>query len=121
MKNCRELICIICPRGCRLSVTLNDDNDVLSVCGNTCKRGEVYAKNECTNPQRTVTTTVRCDDGGVVAVKTDGTISKSDVAECMRIINEATVKLPVKIGQSVIKDVFGCNIVAAANKSAKER
>lgn len=115
MKN-RELTCIICPRGCTLSVEIDDNNEVVNVTGNTCKRGEVYAKNECTNPQRTVTTTMRCTDGSVVAVKTDRTIPKDKVMECMQKINATTVTLPVKIGQIVIEDVFGSNIVVTANK-----
>lgn len=114
MKN-RELTCIICPRGCALKVTLDDDGSVLNVEGNSCKRGETYAKSECTDPQRTVTSTVRCTDGGVVAVKTDRTIPKSKVMECMKIINAATVTRPVRIGQVVIKDVFGSNVVVTAN------
>lgn len=111
----RELTCIICPRGCTLNVTL-DNNEVVSVTGNTCKRGEIYAKNECTNPQRTVTTTMRCTDGSVVAVKTDRTIPKDKVMECMKKINETTVNLPVTIGQTVIEDVFGSNVVVTANR-----
>ena len=35
----KELICIVCPRGCRLTV---DENNDYAVTGNSCKRGEVY-------------------------------------------------------------------------------
>lgn len=112
----KELTCIICPRGCTLKIKFDKNNDVISVEGNTCKRGEVYAKNECTNPQRTVTTTMRCDDGSVVSVKTESTVPKSKVTECMEIINRTTVELPVKIGQSVIDDVFGSRVVVTANR-----
>ena len=50
----KELICIICPRGCHLTV-----DDELNVSGNTCPRGAVYAKQELTHPTRTLTSTVR--------------------------------------------------------------
>lgn len=113
----RVLTCIICPRGCRIDVMFDNENKaVTSVKGNMCNRGEIYAKNECINPQRTVTTTARCTDGGVVAVKTDRAIPKAKVTECMKIINKATVELPVKAGQTVIENVFGSNVVATANK-----
>lgn len=112
----RELTCIICPRGCLLKVTFGEGNDVISVEGNTCKRGEIYAKNECTDPKRTVTTTMRCTDGSVVAVKTDRAIPKSKVMECMKIINGATAELPIKIGQTLLENIFGSNIVATENK-----
>ena len=111
----RNLTCIVCPMGCSLSVEL-ENGKVLSVTGNTCKRGEVYANSECTNPQRTVTSTVSCSDGSLVPVKTDGTIPKEKIGECMEIINNIVAELPVKIGDVLAKDVFGANIVATANK-----
>ena len=61
----KELTCIACPLGCTITVTL-DGKDVISVEGNTCPRGKEYAINECTAPVRTVTTTVKCEDGDVI-------------------------------------------------------
>ena len=58
----RELTCIGCPMGCALTVEL-DANEVVSVTGHTCKRGEDYAKKEVTNPTRIVTSTVRVEGG----------------------------------------------------------
>ena len=45
----RELTCIGCPMGCPLTVTM-EAGEVISVTGNTCKRGDVYARKEVTNP-----------------------------------------------------------------------
>lgn len=111
----RNLTCIVCPLGCSLKVEL-DGKNVVSVSGNTCKRGEVYAHNECTNPQRTVTTTVKCSDGSVIPVKTDKTIPKEKMEECVKIINTTVADLPISVGDVIIKDVFGANIVATANR-----
>jgi len=111
----RFLTCIVCPAGCSLEVEL-DGKNVVNVKGNTCIRGEVYAKAECTHPERTVTSTVRCDDNSVVSVKTDRPIPKEKVEECMKIINKKIAHLPVLIGDVIIKDVFGSNIVATQNK-----
>lgn len=111
----RKLTCIVCPLGCQLTVELNG-REVVKVEGNTCPRGAEYAKNECTNPQRTVTSTVRCEDGGLVSVKTDRPIPKEKMAECMALINKAVAKLPVAIGDVIVSDVFGSNIVATQNK-----
>lgn len=111
----RELTCIVCPMGCSLHVEL-EDGAVKSVSGNTCKRGEEYAKNECVNPMRTVTSTVKCGDGTPIPVKTDRTIPKDKIAECMKIINNATAVLPVSVGDVIIEDVFGSNIVATASR-----
>lgn len=112
----RKLTCIICPLGCELTVQ-TQDNNVLDVKGNTCPRGKVYAENECTNPQRTVTSTVRCSDGGLVSVKTDKPIPKDKMAECMVEINNAVATLPIAIGDVIIEDVFGSRIVATQNKN----
>lgn len=113
----RKLTCIICPRGCTLNVALNDENNVVSVSGNSCPRGEEYAKNECTNPKRTVTSTMRCGNGCTVPVKTVPAISKADIFECMKQINGAIAKLPVKTGDVLLENVCGSNIVATDNRS----
>lgn len=111
--NKRELTCIVCPRGCQMTVEIGEE---ISVSGNLCPRGKVYAQNECVNPQRTVTSTVRTSDGGVVAVKTEGTIPKAKMMECMEIINSIVLELPVKVGDVVREDVFGTRIVVTQNK-----
>ena len=111
----RELTCIVCPIGCSLMVEF-ENGEVKSVSGNTGPRGEVYAKNECTNPQRTVTSTVRCKDGSMVSVKTEGTIPKEKIDECMELINSLTPDLPVRIGDVLAENVFGTNIVATQNR-----
>ena len=113
MNNKRELTCIICPRGCQLTVDISEE---IAVSGNICPRGKTYAVAECTNPQRTVTSTVRTSDGGVVAVKTDRTIPKDKMMECMEIINRAIATLPVRVGDVIVADVFGANVVATQNR-----
>ncbi len=110
----RELICIICPRGCALKVEL-ENGAIGSVTGNSCPRGVQYAQDECLNPMRTVTSTVRCEDGRVIAVKTDRAIPKDKMFECMQQINSVRAKLPVAIGDIIIPDVFGSNVVATEN------
>ena len=55
----KELICIICPRGCHLSV----DEETLAVSGNTCPRGAEYGRSEVSNPVRTVTGSVKACGG----------------------------------------------------------
>ena len=113
----RNLTCIVCPRGCDLKVILDDSGSVISVAGNSCKRGLVYAEDECTHPRRTVTSTVRCESGGVVAVKTSGTVPKELVFDVMRCINSAVAPDLVKLGDVIIENVLGTgvDVVATAN------
>jgi CxxC motif-containing protein len=111
----RNLTCIVCPIGCSLVVELDESNNVINVTGNTCPRGEKYAISECTNPERVVTTTIMCDNGQVLPVKTNKPIPKGKIFECMEIINKCTCKLPVSVGDVIISDVFGADIVATKN------
>ena len=111
-----EMTCIVCPKGCTLSIKVSNDGTIESVTGNHCKRGAKYAEDECTNPQRTITTTLRCEDGSMVAVKTETTIPKDKMFEAMQLINHTVVPLPVNVGDVLIKDVFGTNIVATQNR-----
>lgn len=112
----RKLICIICPRGCALEVTTDNNGAVMNISGNSCPRGAEYANNECTNPKRTVTTTIRCEDGGVVPVKTSVSIPKAEIFECMHQINKSTAKLPINSGDILLKDVCGSDIVATDSR-----
>ena len=115
----RELTCIVCPKGCQLKVELDDNNpkNVLSVEGHTCKRGEKYAHDECTAPMRTLTTTAAVAGGGVVPVKTDRTIPKELMFECMKAVNALRVPADAKLGDVVLENVLGtgANIVTTRN------
>ncbi len=113
----RELTCIVCPKGCQLTVELDGDRKVLSVEGFTCKRGDVYARTECTAPMRTITTTVPRQGGGVVPVKTDRTIPKELMFDCMKIINSASVAPDAPIGTVVVENILntGANVVTTRN------
>ena len=112
----RELTCIVCPKGCQLKVEL-DGKKVLSVSGYTCKRGLVYAETECTAPMRTLTTTAPVEGGGVVPVKTDRTIPKEMLFECMKAVNAVRVSPDAKLGDIVIENVLGtgANVVTTRN------
>ena len=112
----KEMICVSCPLGCMLSVELNDKNEVISVSGNTCKRGEQYAVDECTNPVRMLTSTMKVEGGKlpVIPVKTSKPVPKGKMFECMEIINSVSVDAPVKMGEVLISNICdtGVDIVA---------
>lgn len=111
----RTLTCIACPLGCTLSIELEGEK-VLSVEGNTCKRGKEYAISECTSPVRTVTTTMKCKNGDLVSVKTSKPIPKDKVFDAMKIINSKVVSLPISVGDILINDLFGSTVVATQEK-----
>ena len=115
MEAIRNLTCIVCPRGCQMTVTL-EEGKVINVEGNFCKRGLTYANDECTNPKRTVTSTVRCADGSIVSVKTESTIPKEKIFEAMKEINSCHPDKTLEIGDVVIENVCdtGVNVVATS-------
>lgn len=116
MATIRDLTCIVCPKGCPMKVTL-EGKEILDVEGFTCPRGKQYAIDECTHPMRTITSTVRTSNGGVVAVKTDKTVPKEQMFDCMKEINKAVAALPVQIGDVLIENLLGtgANVVVTAN------
>ena len=113
-----NLICIGCPLGCPLTVEM-EGNEVKSVAGNTCPRGDAYAKKELTNPTRIVTSTVRVAGGklAMVSVKTESDIPKGKIFDCVKALKEVEVTAPVKIGDVIVENVAGTgvNIIATKN------
>lgn len=111
-----ELTCIVCPIGCTLTAEQNDNGEIVSVTGNTCPRGKVYAENELLHPVRTLTTTVAVKGTTrPLPVKTDRPIPKDKLFEAMKIVNSLCVNTPVHIGDVLYADLFGANLVATAN------
>ena len=110
----KELTCIICPRGCRLTI---DENN--NVAGNTCPRGKDYAISEMTNPVRTITSSVRVvnREDTLVSVKTSGPIPKGKIMEVMAEINKIAVKAPIKIGDIAKKDILGLGVDIVVTKN----
>ena len=117
----RELICIGCPMGCPLTVTM-EGMEVVEVKGNTCPKGDTYARKEVTNPTRIVTSTVKVEGGKVpmINVKTQSDIPKGKIFECIAALKGVTIKAPVKIGDVVVENAAGTGvpIVAAGNVEA---
>lgn len=115
----RDLICIGCPMGCPLTVEMNGA-EVVSVSGNTCPRGDAYARKEVTNPTRIVTSTVMVEGGTVdmVSVKTKEDIPKDKIFECVKALKGIKVQAPVQIGDVILANVAGTGVDIVATKNA---
>lgn len=113
----KELVCIVCPRGCTMQ--LEGEGDSLKVTGNSCKRGLNFAISEMTNPMRTICTTVKTsyDEIQVIPVRVSADIPKSRIFDVMKEINSVTVSSPVKRGDIIIKNVLnlGVDIIATSD------
>ncbi len=108
----RNLICIICPRGCALTVEGEKDN--LTVTGNACPKGKQYAIDECTHPTRTVTSIVRVAnrEDTMVSVKTAAPIPKENIFDVMAKIRAAEVDAPIEAGTVILSDIYGTEVIA---------
>ena len=113
-----NLICIGCPLGCPLTVEMEGE-EVKAVSGNTCPRGDAYARKELTNPTRIVPSLVRVVGGtlGMVSVKTASDIPKGKIFDCVRELKAIDVPAPVHIGQVIIEDVAGTGVAVVATKN----
>jgi CxxC motif-containing protein len=114
----KELICIGCPMGCYLTVNYVGKT-IKSVTGNRCKVGLEYAEKEISNPERTLTTTVKVKNGHLplVSVRTNKSIAKNRIFDIMDFLAKIEVEAPVKIGEPIVQNIFntGVNIVATKN------
>ncbi|MDO5033644.1 MAG: DUF1667 domain-containing protein [Eubacteriales bacterium] len=101
----KEMICIVCPRGCHLQV----DSETLQVTGNGCEKGVEYGRNEMTNPTRVVCSTVKLQSDLLCRcpVKTDRAIPKDKIMDVMTVVNQITAEAPVQVGQVLCEGIAG--------------
>lgn len=119
-----EMTCIVCPMSCHLLAALDKDGHVISVTGNTCRRGEDYVRQELTSPTRILTSTVRLEGGLYrrLPVITSANIPKDKMMDVMREIDKVQVCAPVPIGSVLIENVcgLGVNIIASRTMEKAE-
>lgn len=112
----KQLICIVCPKGCHLNV---DEENGFKVTGNGCARGAEYGKKELTHPTRVITSTVRI--AGAVhsrcPVKTDRDIPKELIFQAMKLLDGVELHSPVQRGDIVLENILGtgANFVVTKN------
>lgn len=112
----KELICINCPLGCRLSVDDSNLEDV-KVTGNTCPRGVKYAVSEVTAPKRMVTSSVPVQGSTVsrVSVKTNNPVPKEKIFDVLKLVKTVKATAPVEIGDVLYKNVCdGVDLIATS-------
>ena len=108
----KDMVCIVCPVGCRISV---DEDSDYEVTGNKCPKGASYGKKELTF--RTITSTVKIKNAihNRLPVKTSSEIPKNMIFDVMRELNKIEVVSPIKVGDVILENVLntGVNIVAS--------
>jgi CxxC motif-containing protein len=113
----KTVTCIGCPLGCPVTATI-ESGIVTAVRGNTCPRGEAYARTEVIHPMRIVTSTVRVLGGElpVVSVKTAGEIPKEKIRTCMAALQPICVSAPIRKGQIILPNIANTSVDIVATK-----
>lgn len=111
----KNIICTLCPKGCHLSVDLEN----MSVSGNGCPRGVKYGISELTAPMRTLTSTVKID-GAICRrcpVRSSADVPRESVPEIMKLLDTVQLTAPVSLGDVIFENVLGtgADIVVTRN------
>ena len=113
----KNMICIECPKGCALSVDV-ENGKVVHVQGAKCPKGSAYAVIEVHDPMRILTTTVVVEGLPLklIPVRTNKPIPKKDILKAMEFIKNVKVKTPVKVGDVVVNDLLGLGVKVIATR-----
>ncbi len=107
----KEMVCIACPIGCRLTVTKEDDD--IHVSGNKCQRGQIYAREEWFSPKRMVTTTCLVTNSTVlprVPVRSTEAIPVEYINKLLSQLHELEITAPLPAGSVIMENIEGTGI-----------
>jgi CxxC motif-containing protein len=117
----KELICISCPIGCRLTAKITGED--ISIEGNRCPRGIEYGREEILSPKRVVTATAAVKGGKAarLPVKTDAPLLKEHIPGLLDSLYQMELEAPVKRGTVIMEDLYGTgtNLVASGSAPVK--
>lgn len=118
----KELVCVNCPKGCRITVTL-EDGKVKEIRGFSCDKGKQYAAQETTRPMRILTTTVRIEGARlrVLPVITDKEIPLDQMQEAMKQVRKITVQAPIKASDIIVRNFLGTDANLVASRSMEKQ
>lgn len=114
----KNLICINCPRGCRL--TVETGGNTVTVSGEGCPRGKRYAETELTDPRRVVTATVAAETGTRIPVRTDRPLPKKLIPELLNRLYRMKLALPVRDGEVLVADVEHTGVAVICSRGREK-
>ena len=114
----KEIICTVCPTGCRITVE-GEGTNIVSMNGYTCKRGIRYATDEFILPKRILTCSVALEGANraMLPVRSAAPLPRENVLDCMKVIKETHVAAPVKVGDVIVKDILGLGVDIVSSMS----
>ena len=114
----KTLICTVCPNGCEIEVNYTTKEDAV-ITGYTCKRGIPYALDECFEPKRTFTSSVKITgtDRRMLPVRTTGPIPKEILMKAAEAVAAITLEVPVKCGDVIVENFLDTDVKLVAAMS----
>ncbi len=118
----KKLTCIICPKSCDLTITING-KEITQVEGNECEKGEAYAVEELISPKRVLTATVAAYGCRLplLPVRSQTALPKELLIKCMKFLAGVSVDAPVKAGDVVVKNILGSGVGIIAGRSLDQQ
>lgn len=104
-----SITCLGCPKSCGLKIKKLDDGSI-SVSGNSCPVGEKFALSELKNPKRTLTTTVKSENGQLIPVKSEKPIPKELLIPACKKLKRLTVSQETIKNGVILKNILGTDV-----------
>lgn len=115
----KEMICVGCPLGCHIVLTIDESETIVKFEGNECRVGEKYVVQEFKAPVRVFTGTVRTKDSSrpLLSVRTKTPIAKENILKCGTYLYGVEVAPPIKNGDVLVQNILntGADLIATSN------
>ena len=107
----KVVTCTVCPNGCEIEVNYTTREDAV-LNGYACKRGITYATDECFEPKRTFTASVKINgsDRRMLPVRTTGPIPKDLLMKAAEALETITLEAPVSCGQVIVENFLDTDV-----------
>jgi CxxC motif-containing protein len=117
----KNMVCFICPNSCLLSV--REDEGTIQVENNRCPRGIEFAVKELRDPERTLTTTIRINNGTVslASVRSAAPVKKTELKSLVKYFDGVTIDAPVLSGQVLFSAVGVNKVNIIATRSVEKK
>ncbi|MCI8659888.1 MAG: DUF1667 domain-containing protein [Lachnospiraceae bacterium] len=118
----KEFICILCPNGCTVQADIDEKNSIKSINGAGCQGGIAYVRQELTDPQRTISSSVLVKGGALplASVRLSHPVPKNRIFDVMEQIKAVTLIAPVRTGDVILSNVLGLGSDVIVTKDVEE-
>ncbi len=117
-----QIICVGCPMGCHVELTVSDSGEITDYAGNECKKGKKYTAQEYTDPVRVFTATLLTRESArpLIPVRTKAPIPKNKIKECAQHVSTILVEPPRTVGDVVVENILdtGVDLICSAELQA---